>query len=246
MNYIDLFHGILGFSLGAYWAGMHFETHYVSDIEPFAVELARRRFPDSIQLGDIRNHKEWKLEPGEYIITGGFPCQPFSVAGKQAGESDERNMWPSMHRVVRRVRPLWVVAENVPGSAAYIKDVVKPQLESENYEVWPFSISARTLGAPHLRDRLWVIAHAKEDRRAWSIYGDVKDSRNQSWSIRESPGTLDPRLSVFETFEQRVGKPAVLRVDDGIPHRVDRLGAVGNAIVPQIAELLFRQIKELL
>ena len=244
MNYIDLFSGILGFSLGAYWADMKFENHYISEIDPFCCELAKLRFPDAINLGDIRNHKEWKLEPGEYIITGGYPCQPFSCAGKQLQEKDDRNLWPFMQRIIRRIRPLWVVAENVPGSASYIKKTIKPELEAQNYEVWPFSISTRALRAPHLRCRLWIVAHSKSDGREGSVCGDFENGFNESWAIRESSGALDPRLSVFETFEKRVGKPAVLRMDDGIPHRVDRLKGVGNAIYPGIAELFFRQIKD--
>ncbi len=160
MNYIDLFHGILGFSLGAYWAGMHFENHYVSDIEPFAVELARQRFPESIQLGDIKNHKEWKLEPGEYIISGGFPCTDISVAGKGAGIHAERSgLWFEMRDVIRRVRPRFAIMENV-GALTFrgLTDVLGSLAEIRYDTEWQ-DVRASDLGAPHRRERIWIVAY---------------------------------------------------------------------------------------
>ena len=244
MNYIDLFSGFGGFALGAYWAGMKFDKHYFSEVNKYCVELYQKRFPDAIALGDITKIKS--MPGGDYFITGGFPCQPFSVAGKQKGEKDERNLWPGMFRVIRLCKPSWVVAENVPGAAPYIKKVVKPDLENEGYEVWPFGISAATIGAPHPRKRIWLVANSKTNRRERTICGDIEDSKDPGWPELQSSGSLDTRLFIFEEFEKRMGEPAVFPVDDGLPGRVAQLGGYGNSIVPQIAELFFRQIKELL
>ena len=262
MNYIDLFHGILGFSLGAFWADMHFENHYVSDIEPFAVDLARQRFPDSIQLGDIRNHKEWKLEPGEYIITGGFPCQPFSVAGLREGKGDDRYLWPAMFGVVQKYKPTWLISENVTAIDGMALEDVLSDLGSIGYETAPpLEIPAVAVGAFHERFRIWIIAHADREGESisaehegdtqgrldstYSTGDDVQRSLPQQGSNGQQIGaTFVP--NAWETWEGILPESAVCRANDGIPSRVDRTRGLGNAIVPQIAELLFRQIKELL
>ncbi len=273
MNYIDLFSGILGFSLGAYWADMKFENHYISEIDPFCCELAKQRFPDAINLGDIRNHKEWKLEPGEYIITGGYPCQPFSCAGKQLQEKDDRNLWPFMQRIIRRIRPLWVVAENVAGSTGYIKNVVLPDLDAADYEAWPIGISAAAMGAPHIRKRIWILAHANKEGQPQSkgpigeirrrlIHGGqnmaddagarLRDGKERR-SIAQLPGLRTINKADWEDVEYidctdgylRPVKPGIYLLVDGIPGTVEQLEGFGNAIVPQIAELLWRQIKDI-
>jgi len=239
MYFLDLFSGIGGFALGAYWAGWRFDKHYFSEINKYCCDLYQLRFPEAIPLGDIT--KIERLPEGEYIITGGFPCQPFSIAGKRKGEKDERNLWPEMFRIIRLCKPLWVVAENVPGVAPYIKRMVKPDLESEGYEVWPFSISARTMGAPHKRERIWIIANSRIKRWARPIRSNFRGFKEKI----QKTNALDTQGNPFLQFEKRVGESAVFRMDDGLPNRMDRLKALGNSIVPQIAELLFRQIKEI-
>lgn len=244
LNYIDLFSGIGGFALGAYWSGIRFDKHYFSEVDKFCVELYQKRFPDATALGDIT--KIESIPEEDYIITGGFPCQPFSVAGKKKGEKDERNLWPEMFRIIRLCKPSWVVCENVSGAAPYIKKVVKPDLEDEGFEVWPFSISAATMGAPHPRERIWVVANAQTNRWEGSICGNIENGNNPGWPELQSSGSLDPRLFIFEEFEKRMGEPAVFSLDDGLPKRVAFLGGYGNAIVPQIAELFFLLIKEII
>ena len=183
MNYIDLFSGIGGFALGAYWADMHFANHYYSEIDRYCNRLYKKRFPDAKRLGNIKYYKHWKLAPGPYIVTGGFPCQPFSLAGKRTGGRDDRNLWPWMFRTIRHVRPLWVIAENVPGSFAYIETVVKPDLETEGYEVEIFNISGEAVGAPQKRARLWILAYANEigksqsNRDLGAVPGRIGDGR---------------------------------------------------------------------
>ena len=114
MNYLDLFHGIGGFALGAYWAGMKFENHYCSDIEPYCQELYKLRFPESIQLGDITKINTSKLPEGDWIISGGFPCQDISIAGKGAGIHGSRSgLWFEYWRLIRDLRPRYAIMENV-------------------------------------------------------------------------------------------------------------------------------------
>ncbi len=245
MNYLDLFHGIGGFALSAYWAGMKFENHYCSDIEPYAVELYKKRFPDSIQLGDINNHKEWKLEKGKYIITAGFPCQPFSVSGRRKRRADHRYLWPILLEFIQCRQPCICLFENVTaidnGDPVSVLEEIYNDLENENYETLPpLEIPASSFYSYHKRNRVWIIAYSLRTRWTGSLrsnIGRIKEKNIQA-------DALDTQCNTFLQFEKRVGKPAVLGVDDGIPNRVDRLKGLGNSIVPQIAELLFRQIKE--
>jgi len=245
MNYIDLFSGIGGFALGAYWAGMKFDRHYFSEVDPYCVELYQKRFPDAIPLGDITKHEEWDIADGEYIITGGFPCQPFSEAGKRRQEADARNLWPGMRGVIRSVRPVWVVAENVQGAAEYIKRVVKPELEAESFDVWPFSISARALGAWQVRKRLFIMAHSTSNRRhrpARSVQYRATHEKLQTAACRPSWGWSSKQRGSLSGRLRPFPDPGVFKVADGLSRKME-LAGFGNAIVPQIAQLLFEQIR---
>ncbi len=285
MNYVDLFSGIGGFALGAYWAGMHFENHYFSEVDPYCVELYQKRFPDAIPLGDITKYKEWDIEPGEYIITGGFPCQPFSVAGVRKGKADDRYLWPSMFGVVQKYKPTWIISENVTAIDGMALEDVLSDLGSIGYETAPpLEIPAVAVGAFHERFRVWIIANSssmgqcgtqspgeyisdknrelegkiqkeiEQHRFGWDVKGGVAAHSNgkdvagcieQERSDRQQIGAIFVPES-WETWEGVLPESALCRTDDGISNRVDRTKGLGNAIVPQIAELLFRQIKELL
>jgi DNA (cytosine-5)-methyltransferase 1 len=275
MNYIDLFSGIGGFALGAYWAGMKFDNHYFSEVEPYAVELYQKRFPDAIPLGDITKHKEWKLEPGEYIITGGFPCQDISIAGAGVGlRSGARSiLWFQMQTLIERIRPRFAIMENV-GALTFrgLTDVLGSLAEIGYDAEWQ-DIRAADVGAPHKRERLWIIAYpekgcddvanakkrelrtgfcenaAEGQRRGRSGNGccKVSDSNGQGLAERKREDASRERTnsgSVFSGNPAWAIEPDVGRVAYGIPNRVDRLKGLGNAIIPQIAEILFRQISE--
>jgi len=112
--YIDLFSGIGGFALAAYWSGLRFDKHYFSEVDDYAVRLYQKRFPEAIPLGDIRNVDYSKLPKGDYLVTGGFPCQPHSIAGKRKGCEDERDLWRECFRMLCELRPKFAVFENVP------------------------------------------------------------------------------------------------------------------------------------
>ena len=158
MNHIDLFTGIMGFSLAAHRAG--WKTVAVSEIEPYCCELIKLRMPGVPNLGDIKNYEEWKIDEPIGIITAGFPCQPVSQAGKRSGKEDDRWLWHETLAVVKRIKPDYFIGENVAGLITMGLDEVCASLEMEGYEVQPVIIPACAKNAPHRRDRVWIIAYS--------------------------------------------------------------------------------------
>ena len=169
MRVLDLFSGIGGFSLGLEAAGM--ETVAFCEIDPFCRQILKKRWPDVPIFEDI-----FKLNKAELVkagvmsdakpidvICGGFPCQPFSVAGKQRSKDDDRYLWPEMLRVITEVRPRWVIGENVPGIIKLALDDVLSDLENIGYTCQPFTIPACAVNAPQKRDRAWIVGYAKHD-----------------------------------------------------------------------------------
>ena len=157
-THLDLFSGIGGFALAANAAG--YKTIGFSEIEPYACKILKRHWPDVPNYGDIRNIRGVRCE----LLTGGFPCQPFSVAGHRRGSKDDRHLWPEMCRVIAEARPTWVLGENVPGIVAMELDGVLSDLENIGYACWPFIIPALAVDARHRRDRVWIVAHAAGER----------------------------------------------------------------------------------
>lgn len=188
MKHLDLFSGIGGAALAveAVWPD---SEHIFVEIDPYCQALLHKRFPNSIIHGDIRtltaNAKStgtgkdkselWEISKRSsgwqetYLLTGGFPCQPFSQAGRRKGTADNRFLWPEMLRVIREFRPRWVVGENVAGLLTIESGLVFEQvcldLEKEGYEVQPFVIPAVAVNAPHRRDRVWIVANCTGDRQ---------------------------------------------------------------------------------
>jgi DNA (cytosine-5)-methyltransferase 1 len=304
-NYIDLFHGIGGFALGAYWAGMKFENHFCSDIEPYAQKLYKLRFPDSVQLGDITkiDTEELKQYGNKWIITGGFPCQDISIAGKGAGITGVRSgLWFEYWRLIRDLRPDFAIMENVGALTFRGLDAVLGSLSEIGYNAEWQDIRAEDMGAPHKRERIWIVAYSSGEsangytfrkKQKYTVSGNTSYNSDkyrqddmayaESRVPRESPewerwksfGGGSKKISYADgqglqgrenawdfrevgqgrkQFTQRQKKcdrenywsiePAVGRLVNGLPGRVDRLKGLGNAIVPQIAELLFNQIKQ--
>ena len=350
---MDLFSGIGGFALGAYWAGMRFDKHYFSEVDDWATKLYQKRFPDAIPLGDIRgidgkaladtdagdsrrraDESGRRQERGtsvggsrtDWILTGGFPCQDISFAGKGAGLEGERSgLWWEYHRLISELRPRFAIVENVAALTVRGIDVVLGSLAQIGFDAEWDCIRASDVGAPHRRERIWIVAypatlgcgqgrerrpvavgageseqslqvaHPKEQPewsglresepgRQWGRRlgngggeGDVTDtgskrgtagiptatarqegfageSINGGYQQRRRQGTNDrPTQSRLGGFAHDVSQwldgsweRGVPRLATGVPKRVDRLRGLGNAIVPQIAELIFRQIKELI
>ena len=161
MTHLDLFSGIGGFALAAQWNG--FRTVAFCEKEPYAQQVLRERFRGVPIHADIctLNGADYR---GVALVTGGFPCQPFSVAGKRRGKEDDRHLWPEMLRVIAQARPAWVVGENVAGIINMELDSVLSDLESEGYAARPFVIPACGVDAKHRRNRVWIVAKSNAER----------------------------------------------------------------------------------
>ena len=181
-THLDLFSGIGGFALAAKWNG--YRTVGFCDNEPYAQAVLKKHWPDVPIHKDIREVRG-ELYAGVTLLTGGFPCQPFSVAGKQRGKDDNRYLWPEMLRVIQEAKPTWIIGENVAGIVNLALDQVCVDLEGQGYEVEPIIIPACAVDAPHRRDRVWILAHSKCDGQSSSKErgGTEKAVRiEQNWS----------------------------------------------------------------
>lgn len=166
MKHIGLFEGIGGFSLAAEWMG--WETIAWSEWNEFGQKVLRYHFPKAKGYGDITK-TDFTIYRGQCdILTGGFPCQPYSISGKRKGKEDERHLWPEMLRAVREIQPTYVVGENVSGlinwDGGLVFDEVQTDLEAQGYEVFPYVLPACAKNAPHRRDRVWFIAYSHNAR----------------------------------------------------------------------------------
>ncbi len=187
MQIIDLFSGVGGFSIAGHQLG--WDTILFCEKEPFPQMVLRERFPGVPIFDDVCKLTGEKINgliqsDRPIILTGGFPCQPFSVAGAREGTEDDRHLWPEMFRIIQAVRPDYIIGENVPGLLSIEGGVVFEQvcldLESEGYEVQAFVLPACATGAPHRRDRVWIVAYSgitrtrcmcgESDRQRWE-YG---------------------------------------------------------------------------
>jgi len=168
LKILDLFSGLGGFSLGLERTG-NFETIAFCDNDKYSNLVLQKHWKGAKIYNDVKEITKEKLESDGIqfpdIITGGFPCQPFSVAGKQKGTSDDRHLWPEMFRIIKEFKPRWVIGENVKGLVnlqdGMVFETVCTDLEGEGYEVRAFNIPAAGVGAPHRRERIWIVAHAK-------------------------------------------------------------------------------------
>ena len=203
LRHLDLFSGLGGFSLGLEATG-GFETVAFCDIEKFSRKVLKKHWPNVKQYKDIKELtyeqiKEDTLAPID-IITGGYPCQPFSVAGSQRGEKDTRHLWPDMFRIVKECKPTWVIGENVSGHIKLGLDTVLQDLESEGYTVRAFSISASSIGANHQRERVWIMAYSecnynfnKEQRVNGEEKEIPREHREDNSTTRQSSRTSTTR-----------------------------------------------------
>lgn len=158
--FLDLFSGIGGFALGAYNAGLRFDGHYFSEIDEYATRVYRLRFPGAVALGDINGIRGSGLPAGEWIIAGGFPCQDISVAGKGAGLAGARSgLWFQYARIIGELRPAYAIMENVGALAFRGLDSVLGSLAEIGYDAEWQDIRASDVGAPHRRERIWIVAY---------------------------------------------------------------------------------------
>ena len=192
LKHLDLFSGIGGFSLGLESAGL-VETVAFCDFDKYCQKVLKKNFPGVPVYGDVKelNHDKLKADGIDQIdiITGGYPCQPFSVAGRKKGEEDPRHVWPEMFRLIRELRPTWVIGENVGGHIKLGLDSVLENLESEGYSARTFSISASSIGANHKRERVWIVAHSNEMQRQF-LCGQKSEQRQETFEgTSERSGT---------------------------------------------------------
>jgi len=167
MTHGSIFTGLGGFDLAAAWLG--WENIFQCEINPFCQTILKYHFPKTILYDDIKKTDFTKHAGTVDVLSGGFPCQPFSVAGKRKGTADDRFLWAEMLRVIREIQPSWVVAENVYGLVSQergvVFEMVQADMEAAGYEAQPFVIPACAIGAPHRRDRVWIIANAEGVRQ---------------------------------------------------------------------------------
>ena len=183
-THLDLFSGIGGFALAAKWNG--YRTVGFCDNEPYAQAVLKKHWPEVSCHKDIREVRG-ELYAGVTLLTGGFPCQPFSVAGKQRGKDDNRYLWPEMLRVIQEAKPAWIIGENVAGIVNLALDQVCADLEGQGYEVEPIIIPACAVDAPHRRDRVWIVGYSKLDGLTASktSRGLLDQSEEQRGKVKE-------------------------------------------------------------
>ncbi len=204
--HIDLFAGIGGnsFAADSIWDDIE---HIFCEIDPFCQEVLKKHWHHSKIYDDI---KKFNGTPA-YLVTGGFPCQPFSQAGKRKGKEDDRWLWPEMLRVIRESNPDWVIGENVAGFIGMALDEVLSDLEGIGYEVRPFVIPAVAVNAPHRRDRVWIVAHNKRIGRMDGKSRELTVEREQALDATSSGS----RIASNTTGERTRGKPREIRGTDG-------------------------------
>jgi len=208
LQHLDLFSGIGGFSLGLEATG-GFETKAFCDIEKYPRQVLQKHWPHVKQYEDIKelNYERLKADGIDSIdiITGGYPCQPFSIAGRQKGEQDPRHLWPEYFRLVKELRPTWVIGENVSGHIKLGLDTVIEDLESEDYSVRPFSISASSIGANHQRERIWILAHSR--RSQWpraELRGENENETRQENANQFERSSSTSEVDVADTNDERL------------------------------------------
>ena len=273
LTHLSLFSGIGGLDLAAEWAG--FKTVGQCEFADYPTKVLEKHWPDVPRWRDIRTltKESFYERTGRRtvdVISGGFPCQPFSVAGKQRGKEDDRYLWPEMLRVIRELRPHCVVGENVPGIIRIAAGQVVKDLEQAGYHVVVLNFEAAAVGAWHRRSRVFFVASddpdvadtdspgfkgnqqsgapdAAEDERKCPSYGAAckcGEAFHDPLCVgfqRIKRGGKSPELADGRCW---AAEPGVGRVAHGVPHRVDRLKCLGNAVVPQQAYPIFRAIAD--
>jgi DNA (cytosine-5)-methyltransferase 1 len=241
LRHVDLCSGIGGFALGFQRAGLSYPVLFC-DIEEWCRDVLDKHWPDVPKAVDVKElaNDPVRNVPDCDILTAGYPCQPFSLAGQRKGQEDDRHIWPYILQIVAQKRPTWCVFENVYGHISLGLDQVLFDLEAESYAARAFIVPACSVDAPHRRDRVWIVAYTDNAgsqgrlprRQSEEREGELGHAR------RSSPIHRQPDENWWGI------EPNVGRVAHGVSRRVDRLKGLGNAIVPQIAEQIAITIKQ--
>ena len=303
LTHLSLFSGIGGLDLAAEMAG--FTTVGQCEWADYPTKILEKHWPNVPRWRDIRTltkesfYERTGLRTVD-VLSGGFPCQPFSVAGKQRGTDDDRYLWPEMLRVIHEIRPAWVLGENVPGIIHLALDTVLSDLESIGYSAQTFVVPACGVDAPHKRERVCIVAYALDrggtmfgngqlqdasenggegadlrggeatvfsgerrenksgptgmaDGLRAGIYGTVTDANSEPVQRRGEqtlywggvlPESVARASGMHSAWDNWPNEPGICRVVDGIPHRMDRIKCLGNAVVPQQFYPFFEMIAE--
>ena len=269
LTHLSLFTGIGGLDLAAEWAG--FTTVGQCEFADYPTKVLEKHWPDVTRWRDVRTltkesfYERTGLRTVD-VISGGFPCQPFSVAGKQKGKGDDRYLWPEMLRVIRELRPRCVVGENVPGIIKIAAGQVVKDLERAGYHVIVFNFEAAAVGTWHRRSRVFFVGiadvadaareriqrHAeicatKPAERSGQMQSDAESGSEAVYDAMCSGCAGDARWGQLQELADGrcwATEPDVGRVAHGIPARVDRLKCLGNAVVPQQAYPIFKALME--
>jgi len=285
VRFVSLFAGIGGFDLGLERAGMQCVGQVEKD--KFCQRVLAHHWPEVKRVENIYNVTGSDFEPVE-LICGGFPCQPFSTAGKRGGKNDDRYLWPEMLRVIEAYKPAWVLGENVAGIVSMALDTVLSDLENKGYTCQAFIIPACAVDAKHERKRVWIVANSKGYKNIWkrsgrfqpkptqccqyvsypngSGFGErrgAKSIQSKHCSIECVSKAISNSINngydrekrneakqssnkqenwIFERDNTWLPEPGVGRVAHGVPGRVDRLRSLGNAVVPQVVEVIGKAI----
>lgn len=259
----SLFSGIGGLDLGLERAG--FKVIWQSEIDEYASKVLKKHWPEVPNYGDIKQIK-WADVERPNVICGGYPCQPFSLAGRRQGTDDPRHLWPWVRECISALRPDYAILENVRGHLSIGGLQVVGELAEIGYNAEWRIVSAAGLGAPHRRDRLIIVAYPNDARGGTLRHGtnavgpkEIKERENVAQFGISRRGEV-----MANTTGERLGRavgpvfkgngtgftnggwweiePDVGRVANGVSNRVDRLKGLGNAVVPQVAEYIGRLV----
>jgi len=272
LTVLDLFSGIGGFSLGLERSG-GFETKAFCEIDEPCRKVLHKHWPGVLKF---KNIKDLRQKEGDYdVVCGGWPCQGNSVAGKKLGSKDERSgLWKEYSRIIKEVKPRYVIAENVPNIRnTQLAEVIK-DFWSLGYDIEGHIISARAIGAPHLRERLWIIAYPNsselwEQPGGWIWESGEGKEKFRSFGKRGEVETTNANgnLRLWKPFTSKEEKskwwaattlglnhwakvkPPICGVDDGLSRKLDgarreRIKQLGNAVIPQIPEIIGKSIMD--
>lgn len=247
LTHLSLFSGIGGLDLAVEWAG--FKTVGQCEYAEFQIKVLEKHWPNVERWKDIHElsadefYRRTGRKRGEItVISGGFPCQPHSVAGKRKASCDERDLWPEYRRVVSEIRPKWVVAENVRGllsseSGRFFRGILR-DFADLGYDVGWCCYRAADVGAIHSRERIAIIAHTNSQRLEGSTQKEVQ--RKQILTYSKDYRAFEEINKLAAVFE-----PKLVRNYNGIPDQLDKLAGLGNAVVPQQFYPIFNAIAEM-
>jgi DNA (cytosine-5)-methyltransferase 1 len=205
--YLDLFSGIGGFALGAFWAGIKFDDHYFSEVDKYAISIYQKRFPEAIPLGDIKTINGAKLPKGRWVMSGGFPCQDISISGKGTGLDGNRSgLWYQYSRLISEIRPEFAIIENVGAITFRGLDRVLSSLAKIGYDAEWQDIRASDMEAPHKRERIWILAYPQGYgfKKCNAIQGNYKTFKNGRGKDREHYNSEEDRDNIIKCLGQDI------------------------------------------